>query len=106
MAHYLFMANYTDAGLAGLMKEGAAERTKAIEEFAKSLGGEVEAMYWSFGKSDVVVIAELPDNASATAFSTTVAAAGVAGVRTTVLLTASEVDKARGMHPKYRAPGT
>jgi uncharacterized protein with GYD domain len=105
MAHYLFMADYTDAGLAGLMKEGAAGRTKAIEEFAKSLGGEVEAMYWSFGKSDVVVIAELPDNASAAAFSTTVAAAGVAGIKTTVLLTASEVDKARGMHPRYRAPG-
>lgn len=105
MAHYLFLANYTEAGLAGLMKEGAASRTKAIEDFAKSLGGEVEAMYWSFGKSDVVVIAELPDNASAAAFSTTVAAAGVAGIKTTVLLTASEVDKARGMHPRYRAPG-
>ncbi len=106
MAHYLFQANYTEAGLAGLMQEGADGRVKAIEEFAKSLGGKVEAMYWSFGKSDVVVIAELPDNASAAALSTTVAAAGVAGVRTTVLLTASEVDKARGMHPKYRAPGT
>jgi Uncharacterized conserved protein len=106
MAHYLFMANYTEAGLAGLMQEGAAGRTKAIEDFAKSLGGELEAMYWSFGKSDVVVIAELPDNASAAAFSTTVAAAGVAGIKTTVLLTASEVDKAFGMSPRYRAPGT
>lgn len=106
MAHYLFMANYTEAGLAGLMQEGADRRVKAIDEFAKSLGGKVEAMYWSFGKSDVVVIAELPDNASAAAFSTTVAAAGVAGIKTTVLLTASEVDKARGMHPKYRAPGS
>lgn len=105
MAHYMFMANYTDAGLAGLMQEGAEARTNAIEELAKSLGGKVEAMYWSFGKSDVVVIAELPDNASAAAISTTVAAAGVAGIRTTVLLTASEVDRARGMHPKYRAPG-
>ena len=105
MAHYLFQANYTEAGLAGIMQEGADGRVKAIEEFAKSLGGKVEAMYWSFGKSDVVVIAELPDNASAAALSTTVAAAGVAGVRTTVLLTASEVDKARAMHPKYRAPG-
>ena len=106
MAHYLFMANYTDAGLAGLMQEGATGRVNAIEDFARSLGGKVESMYWSFGKSDVVVIAELPDNASAAAFSTTVAAAGVAGVKTTVLLTANEVDKARGMRPKYRAPGT
>ena len=106
MAHYLFSANYTEAGLAGLMKEGAKGRRKAIDDFAKSLGGKVEAMYWSFGKSDVVVIAELPDNTAAASFSTTVATAGIAGVKTTVLLTADDVDKARNLSPKYRAPGT
>ena len=105
MAHFLFHANYTDAGLTGLMKEGAAGRVKAIEASLGSLGGKVEAMYWSFGKSDVIVIAELPDNAAAAAFSTTVAAAGVAGVKTTVLLTAAEVDSARAMRPSYRPPG-
>lgn len=105
MAHYLFEASYTEAGLTGLVKEGAAGRVKAIEDAVGSLGGKVEAMYWSFGKADVMVLAELPDNAAAAALSTTVAAAGVAGVRTTVLLTAAEVDKALGMHPRYRAPG-
>ncbi len=105
MAHYLFSAAYTLAGLQGVLKEGAKSRRKAIEDTAGSLGGKVEAMYWSFGAGDVVVIAELPDNAAAAAFSTTVAAAGVAGVSTTVLLTADEVDKARSMHTKYRAPG-
>jgi uncharacterized protein with GYD domain len=105
MAHYLFSASYTQAGLEGVLKEGAKSRVKVIEGTAGSLGGKIEAMYWSFGKDDVVVIAELPDNAAAAAFSTTVAAAGVAGMVTTVLLTADEVDKARGMHPKYRPPG-
>lgn len=105
MAHYLFEASYTQAGLAGLVKEGAAGRVKAIEDAVGSLGGRLEAMYWSFGKADVVVLAELPDNAAAAALSTTIAAAGVAGVKTTVLLTVAEVDQALGMHPKYRAPG-
>ena len=105
MAKYLFSASYTHAGLQGVLKDGAKSRVKAIEAFAESLGGKVEAMYWSFGKSDVIVIAELPDNAAAAAFSTTVAAAGVAGVKTTVLLTAAEVDSARAMRPSYRPPG-
>lgn len=105
MAHYLFNASYTEKGLAGLMKDGAASRIKALEDAAASVGGKLEAMYWSFGKSDVVVLVELPDNAAAAALSTTVAASGIAGITTTVLLTAAEVDKALGMHPKYRAPG-
>lgn len=105
MAKYLFNASYTSAGLAGLVKEGAASRVKALGAAVASVGGTLEAMYWSFGKSDVVLIADLPDNAAAAALSTTVAAAGVAGVKTTVLLTAGEVDKALGMHPTYRAPG-
>ena len=105
MAHYLFSASYTQAGLAGLAKDGAASRIKALEDAAQSVGGKLEAMYWSFGKSDVVVLVELPDNTAAAALSTTVAASGIAGVTTTVLLTAGEVDKALGMHPRYRAPG-
>jgi uncharacterized protein with GYD domain len=105
MAHYLFSASYTEAGLAGLVKEGAASRIKALEDSASSLGGKLEAMYWSFGKSDVIVLVELPDNVAAAAISTTVAAAGAARIVTTVLLTADEVDKARELHPSYRAPG-
>ena len=106
MAHYLLNASYTDAGLAGLLKGGAKSRVKAIEDLADSVGGKVEAIYWSFGKSDVVVLVELPDNAAMAAISTTVAASGAATISTTVLLTADEVDKAFSMHPKYRAPGT
>ena len=105
MGHYLFQASYTHAGLKGVLEEGAESRRKVIDGFAKSLGGKVEAMYWSFGAADVVVIVELPDNAAAAAFSTTVGAAGVASMATTVLLTAADVDKARGLRPAYRAPG-
>ena len=106
MGHYLFQASYTQAGLKGLLAEGPESRRKVVEGLARSLGGKVEAMYWSFGAGDVVVIAELPDNAAAASFSTTVGAAGVASISTTVLLTSAEVDRARGLKPAYRAPGT
>jgi hypothetical protein len=37
--------------------------------------------------------------------ATTVSASGVGGVTTTVLLTAAEVDEARGIGVTYRPPG-
>ena len=105
MPHYLFRAHYTQAGIQGVLKEGAASRVKAVSDLAASLGGRIEAAYWAFGDDDFVMIAELPSNAAAGAAATTVSASGVAGVTTTVLLTADDVDEARGLHPSYRPPG-
>ena len=105
MPHYLFQASYTQQGISGVLKEGAASRVKAVSDLVTSVGGRVESMYWAFGDADFVLIAELPDNAAAAAASTTVAATGIGSVRTTVLLTAAEVDDARGRSVTYRAPG-
>lgn len=105
MAHYLFRAHYTQQGIEGILKEGAKRRLKAIDALVKSVGGKVEAAYWSFGDEDFVMLAELPSNAAAAAASTRVAASGAAGVSTTVLLTAAEVDEARGLKVTYRPPG-
>jgi uncharacterized protein with GYD domain len=105
VGHYLFRAAYTQDGLAGLLKEGAKSRVKALTAAVESVGGKLEAMYWSFGDEDVILLADLPDNSAAAALSTRVAAAGVAGVSTTVLLTAAEVDKARKLKTAYRPPG-
>ncbi len=105
MAHYLFRAHYTQAGIQGVLKEGAASRVKAVSDLAASVGGRVEAAYWAFGDDDFIMIAELPSNAAAAAAATRVSASGVAGVTTTVLLTAAEVDEARGIGVSYRPPG-
>ena len=105
MAHYLFCAHYTQAGIQGLLKEGAAGRLKAVSELAASVGGRVEAAYWAFGDDDFIMIAEMPSNAAAAAAATRVSASGIGGVTTTVLLTAAEVDEARGIGVIYRPPG-
>lgn len=105
MAHYMFRAHYTQAGIQGVLKEGAASRVKAMAELAGSVGGRVETCYWAFGDDDFILIADLPSNAAAAAVATRVSASGAAGVSTTVLLTAADVDEARGMGVKYRAPG-
>lgn len=105
MAHYLFRAHYTQAGIQGVLKEGAASRVKAVTDLAASVGGHVETCFWAFGDDDFILIAELPGNAAAAALATRVSASGAAGVSTTVLLTAAEVDEARGLGVTYRPPG-
>jgi uncharacterized protein with GYD domain len=105
MPHYLFRGRYTQQGIQGLLKEGAAGRQKALEEVVSALGGRLEVCYWAYGDDDVFLIVELPGNTSATALAIRVSASGAAGVSTTVLLTAAEMDEARGLTVTYRPPG-
>lgn len=105
MPHYMFRASYSREGIQGVMKEGAASRTEVVRKLAESLGGSMEVAYWAFGEDDFITIVELPDNAAAVAAATTVAASGVGDISTTVLLTAEDVDAARGRKATYRAPG-
>jgi uncharacterized protein with GYD domain len=105
VAKYLFQANYTDEGLKGLLKDGGSKRRDAVEQAIKGLGGTMEAFYYAFGDADVVGIADLPDNVSATTFSLLVTAAGGAAIKTTVLITPEEVDQAAKKTLDYRPPG-
>ena len=105
MPNYLFRATYSQAGLKGLLKEGAASRVGVVQALVQSLGGRMECCYWAFGSDDFIMIAELPDNQAAAAAATTVGASGAGSITTTVLLTAAEIDEARGRRGAYRAPG-
>ncbi len=105
MPFYLFRASYTQQGIQGVMKEGAASRVTTVSEMAASVGGRIDSAYWAFGDDDFIAIAELPDNAAAMAIAATVGASGSVNVKTTVLLAASEVDDAFGRRTAYRAPG-
>jgi uncharacterized protein with GYD domain len=105
MPKYLVEANYVGEGLKGLLKEGGSSRRAAVEKLFASVGGKVEAFYFAFGKTDLFVIAELPDNVSAAALSLTVSAAGAVTSRVTVLLTPEEIDAAARKSPQYRPPG-
>jgi uncharacterized protein with GYD domain len=104
MAHFLFRASYTQQGLEGVLKEGGAARAAAVTELIQSLGGSVEALYWAFGADDFILIAELPDNATAAAMATRVTISGVANVSTTVLITPDEFDAAAKVTVSYRPP--
>ena len=105
MGKYLFRASYSSAGAAGVLKEGGSSRAKAVEALAASVGGTIEAMYWSFGADDFFVIVDLPDSHAAAALSLTVGASGAASVTTAELLTAADVDDIAARRVTYRPPG-
>ena len=81
MAKYLFQASYSVEGLQGLLKDGGSSRREAAERVLASVGGSLEAFYYAFGDNDIYIIADLPDNAAATAASLVVGASGQAASR-------------------------
>ena len=105
MAKYLVEFDYTPDGLQGVLKEGGSKRRQAIEQLAKSLGGKLEAFYFSFGDHDGLVIWDMPDNVSSAAAALLVNASGAAKVKTVVLLTPEELDQATKKVGDYRPPG-
>ena len=72
MPKYLLRVNYTLEGVRGVLAKGGAARKAAAAAAAKSAGGKVESFYFAFGDTDVYVVADMPDNASAAALALTV----------------------------------
>ena len=105
MPKYLVAASYTAEGAKGLLKEGGSARRAVIEKMIKAAGGKLEAFYFAFGKDDVYIIAEAPDNVTVAALSLAVAAAGTSHTRTIALLTPEEIDQAAKKTVEFRKPG-
>ncbi len=106
MGKYMLQASYTQPGLAGLLKEGGISRRQALTETIEGVGGSVEAFYYAFGANDLYLIADIADDATATAVSLAIGAAGALDVRVTTLIAPETVDEAVGKSVPYRAPGT
>jgi uncharacterized protein with GYD domain len=105
MAKYLLKGNYVGEGVTGLRLEGGTRRRAAIDALVTSVGGMLEGVYFAFGETDIYVVADLPDHASAVALTLAANATGAVAVTTTVLLTPEEMDAAAHLDPQYRAPG-
>lgn len=105
MPAYLWQASYTSQGVKGLMKEGGTKRKAAVKQTIEAAGGKLLSFYFSFGKDDVIGIAEFPDHATATAVSLSINAAGVVSFRSTVLITPEEMDAATKKSVAYHPPG-
>jgi uncharacterized protein with GYD domain len=105
MPKYLWQVSYTAEGARGILKEGGTKRRELIADLVAQSGGTLESFYFEFGSDDVLVIADLPDEATAAAVSLSVGASGAASIRTTVLLAPEVLDEAASKSVGYRAPG-
>lgn len=105
MAKYLITGSYTTNGVKGLLTEGGSARKAAVEKTLQGLGGKLDAIYYAYGDTDVVLIADIPDASSALALSLAVNASGAVNIRTTPLLTVAEVDAACQKSVAYRPAG-
>ena len=105
MASFMVQFSYTEQGLKGLVKEGGSNRREATEKLVKSLGGKLVAYYFAFGEYDGIAIVDGVDNIDAAAAALIVGASGAVKTKTTVLMTADEVDKAARKSGSYRPPG-
>ena len=105
MPKYLFEVDYSVEGTKGLLKEGGSKRRAALDASVKSLGGKVEAFYFTYGVRDAITIVDLPDGVSALALSLTVSASGSVAFKTTPLITPEEIDQATKKTVSYRPPG-
>lgn len=105
MPKFMIKASYTAEGVKGLVKDGGTARRDAINKLIVSLGGETEAFYFAYGADDALVIADLPDTATALAISLAVNASGAVHCSTMPLITAEEMDKACTRTVAYKVPG-
>ncbi len=105
MPKYLMQASFSSEGLKGLQKDKASGRRDAIARALESVGGRLDALYFSLGEYDDVLIIDAPDIESIAAFCVQVNASGLLRTRTTALLTVEEADRALAKTVAYRAPG-
>ncbi|MBN2549931.1 MAG: GYD domain-containing protein [Anaerolineales bacterium] len=105
MQKYLFYGSYTPEGYRGLLEEGGSVRIEVSKRALQSVGGSLEAFYYSNGEQDFYIIVNLPDNVSSTAITLAGNASGTFCIRAVALLTPEEMDEAVKMKVDFRPPG-
>lgn len=107
MPKFLYEAQYSGEGLSGLMADGAAKRLRDVKAAIKSVGGKLEAFYFCLGSNDAILIADMPDEATAAAAALMSGSTGVVSLQTTRLLTIAEAEHSIEVakSARYRPPG-
>ena len=105
MAKYLIEASYTSDGMKGVLDKGGTARREVVEKLLADVGGSLDSFHFAFGSTDAYVIIDVPDNITAAAIGMTVGASGMVNLKTTVLLTPEDIDRAATVHATYSPPG-
>jgi uncharacterized protein with GYD domain len=108
MSLYMFQAAYTADSWKHQVqtRENPQDRLRPIIE---ELNGRIEGVFYAFGEYDIIVLAEMPNEEAATAFSLAGSAGGsLKAIKTTPLLTIEQglnaMKQAAEAGKRYRAP--
>ncbi len=80
MSTYISLINYTQDGIAAV--KDSPKRLSVVKRLAKNMGGKVKHFYLTIGEFDLVVIYEMPDEATAAKFLLTVGSVGAIRTKT------------------------
>ena len=105
MPKYFFYGSYSPEGYRGLMEEGGSSRIEAAKEALGSVGGSLEAFYFSYGENDFYIIVDLPDHIATTAITLAGNITGTFNIKGVPLLTPGELDEAIKQSVDFRPPG-
>lgn len=101
MPSYLVQVAYTSEAVAALIKK-PHDRGAVVAKAIEKLGGTLKSAWLSFGDYDTIVVIDMPDNVSASAFAMAISAGGSCkSVKTTPLLSIDE-----GIAAMKKAGGT
>lgn len=109
MTFYLIQAKMSQDAMRALV-ERPEDRLITTTRFLQGVGGRLHNYFFSFGKYDIVLVFELPDNISAASLAMVLSASGsVTEIETTVLMTMEEaiaaMQKAGDIMGVYVSPG-
>lgn len=80
MSTYISLINYTQDGIAAI--KDSPKRLGVVKRLAKNMGGKVKHFYLTIGNYDLVVVCEMPDEATAAKFLLTVGSVGAIRTKT------------------------
>lgn len=80
MSTYISLINYTQDGITAI--KDSPKRLSVVKRLAKKMGGKVKHFYLTIGDYDLVVVYEMPDQATAAKFLLTVGSVGAVRTKT------------------------
>lgn len=81
MSQYVLLLRWTDQGIRNV--KDTIRRAESFKKYLEKKGGKLTSIFYTFGKYDIVVTAELPDDN--TAMSVSLATGSLGNVRVTTL---------------------
>jgi uncharacterized protein with GYD domain len=108
MSYYLIQASYAPQAIAAMIQK-PQDRAAAVRPMIEKAGGKLHGLWFTFGDSDIVAIAEMPNNVSAAAVSMAIGATGtMSSYRSTAMMTSVEAVEAmqKAGSVSYKAPTT